>query len=109
MEQVIPGSDPQDASDSIIDSNGHRQAGDFVAARELLMKLCRADLRYLDGHAHLGNLAFDTGPQDTIRNYDVAVRIGELSLPADFHGVIPWGLIDNRPFLRCLSGYGLYL
>jgi tetratricopeptide (TPR) repeat protein len=23
--------------------------------------------------------------------------------------VLPWGLIDNRPFLRCMHGYGLCL
>ena len=26
-----------------------------------------------------------------------------------FTGVLPWGLIDNRPFLRCMHGYGLCL
>jgi len=37
------------------------------------------------------------------------LRIGELSLPDDFDGLLPWGYIDNRPFLRCLHGYGLCL
>ena len=23
--------------------------------------------------------------------------------------MLPWGLIDNRPYLRCLHGYGLAL
>ena len=36
-------------------------------------------------------------------------QIGELSLGTDFNGVLPWGLIDNRPYLRCLHGYGLCL
>jgi hypothetical protein len=27
----------------------------------------------------------------------------------EIDGVLPWGLIDNRPFLRCLHGYGLCL
>jgi hypothetical protein len=57
----------------------------------------------------LGNLSFDTRPKDAIRHYEVGVRIGELSLPADFNGVLPWGMIDNRPFLRCLNGHGLCL
>jgi hypothetical protein len=26
-----------------------------------------------------------------------------------FTGVLPWGLMDNRPFLRCMHGYGLCL
>ena len=41
--------------------------------------------------------------------YEVGLRIGELSLGDDFNGVLPWGHIDNRPFLRCMHGYGLCL
>jgi hypothetical protein len=37
------------------------------------------------------------------------VKIGELSLGRDFNGFLPWGCTDNRPFLRCLHGYGLCL
>ncbi len=35
--------------------------------------------------------------------------IGRLSLDEDFDGVLPWGLIDNRPFLHCMQGLGLCL
>jgi hypothetical protein len=37
------------------------------------------------------------------------IRIAELSLPAGFDGVLVWGRIYNRFFLRCLHGYGLCL
>jgi Flp pilus assembly protein TadD len=37
------------------------------------------------------------------------VSIGALSLGDSFEGLLPWGFIDNRPFLRCLHGYGLCL
>jgi hypothetical protein len=37
------------------------------------------------------------------------VRIGELSFAEGFDGVLPCGLIDNRPFLRCMHGYGIGL
>ena len=76
------------------------------------MDLCQADLRCLDAHAHLGNLAFGRMPWEasvSARHYEVGFRIGELSLPAHFDGVLPWGHIDNRPFLRCMHGYGLCL
>ena len=68
-----------------------------------------ADLRCLDAHAHLGNLAFDRSPKTALRHYDIGRQIGELSLGPDFNGVLPWGLIDNRPYLRCVHGYGLCL
>jgi len=39
----------------------------------------------------------------------VGVKIGELSLGKDFDGLLPYEWIGNRPFLRCLHGYGLCL
>ncbi len=110
MEQVVPGRDPHDFdSDPICESNDLKDAGDHVAAHRLLMELCRADLRCLDAHAHLGNLVFAHGPRDAIRHYEVGFRIGELSLGPNFDGLLPWGHLDNRPFLRCMHGFGLCL
>ncbi len=110
MEQVLPGEDPDDPfSDPITRSNDLKDAGEQAEAIKILMELCLADLRCLDAHSHLGNFLFDRRPQDAIRHYEVGLRIGELSLGDDFTGVLPWGLIDNRPFLRCMHGYGLCL
>jgi hypothetical protein len=50
---------------------------------------------------------FDRRVEAAIRHYDAGVKIGELSLGPTFEGMLPWGAIDNRPFLRCLHGYGL--
>ena len=41
--------------------------------------------------------------------YEAGLRIGELSLGDNFDGLLPWGHIDNRPFLRCMHGFGLCL
>ena len=110
MEQVLPGEDPDDPfNDAITRSNDLKDAGERAAAEKILMELCQADLRCLDAHSHLGNLVFDHHPQEAFRHYEVGLRIGELSLGEDFTGVLPWGLIDNRPFLRCMHGYGLCL
>jgi len=110
MEQVLPGADPNDPdADPIIESNELKDAGDRAGARRILMTLLEADLRCLDAHAHLGNLVFDHTPAEAIRHYEVGVRIGELSLGENFTGVLGWGLVDNRPFLRCMQGYGLCL
>ena len=110
MEQILPGDDPDDPEgDPIIQSNDLKERRDFVGARKILMQLLDADLRCLDAHAHLGNLMFDVGVNDAIGHYEIGMRIGELSLGAAFDGVLPWGWIDNRPFLRCMHGYGLCL
>jgi len=110
MEQVLPGADAEDPfSDPIIESNDRKDSGDIEGANKILMDLCQADLRCLDAHAHLGNIAFDHWPKLAIRHYGVGVRIGELSLGENFDGLLPWGWIDNRPFLRCMNGFGLCL
>lgn len=110
MEQVMPGADPDDPfNDPITRSNDLKDVGERAEALKILMELCQADLRCLDAHSHLGNFVFDHRPQDAILHYEVGLRIGELSLGDDFTGVLPWGLIDNRPFLRCMHGYGLCL
>ena len=108
MEQVLPGADPDEPdSDPILESNDVKDAGDPRQAYAILMKLCQADVRCLDAHAHLGNFAFDLHPALAIRHYEAGFRIGELSLGDHFSGVLPWGYVDNRPFLRCLLGFGL--
>jgi tetratricopeptide (TPR) repeat protein len=110
MEQVLPGADPGDPfADPITESNDLKDAGDRASAHKSLMELCEADLRCLDAHAHLGNFFFDHSPREAGRHYEVGLRIGELSLGDGFEGVLRWGHIDNRPFLRCLHGYGLCL
>ena len=110
MEQIIPGEDPDDPdTDPILESVELKESGDYGEARRTLMNLLLADLRCLDAHAHLGNLAFDHQPEKAVRHYAVGVRIGELSLGENFDGLLPWGHINNRPFLRCLNGYGLCL
>ena len=110
MEQVLPGLDVEDPfPDPVGQSNDCRGSGDFDGAYKILMDLCQADLRCLDAHSHLGNFVFDHRPKDAIRHYEVGFRIGELSLSEGFDGVLPWGWIDNRPFLRCMHGFGLCL
>jgi hypothetical protein len=110
MEQVLHGADPADPfSDPITESNSLGEAGDLRGTRRILMELCEADLRCLDAHAHLGALVFDSSPKEAVRHYEVGLRIGELSLGDRFDGLLPWGPVDNRPFLRCLYGYALCL
>jgi tetratricopeptide (TPR) repeat protein len=112
MEQVIPldGFHGPDY-DPIVVSNDLKNAGQYEAAWRILMQLCESDVRCLDAHAHLGNLVFNhsDGTAYALRHYEAGLRIGELSLGGLGDGVLPWGWIDNRPFLRCMMGFGLCL
>lgn len=110
MEQVLPGADPDDFDmDPIIRASELNAAGLSEKARTILLTMLSEDLRCLDAHAHLGNFSFDHRPEIALKHYEVGVRIGEQALGPNFTGMLPWGHIDNRPFLRCLYGYGLCL
>lgn len=110
MEQVLPGSDPDDPdADPILEANALRDIGRTADARRLLMRLIEQDPRCLDAHAHLGNMVFDRSPQRALAHYALGVQIARRTLREHFDGVLPWGLIDNRPFLRCLHGLALCL
>jgi hypothetical protein len=110
MEQVLPGKESDDPdTDPILEAAELREAGDSLGAHRMLMSLLAVDLRCLDAHPHLGNLVFDHSPQKALRHYEVRVRIGELALGEGFNGVLHWGHINNRPFLRCVHRYGLCL
>ncbi len=69
-------------------------------------KLLEADLRFFDAHAHLAGRLLGLSPHWALQQYEVGVRIGELSIGDDFDAVLPGKLAGNRPLLRCLSGYG---
>ena len=104
---ALPGLDADE--DPMCDASELAEAGDRESARELLMQVLCTDLRCIDAHAQLGNLEFDRSPERAIVHYEIGIRVAELALPPGFDGVLPWGRIYNRPFLRCLHGYGLCL
>ncbi len=110
MEAVLPGEDPEDLeSDPILEALDLAQAGAVEEARELLYYVLAQDFRCLDAHAHLGKFEFKHVPHLALKHYEMGVRIGDLSLPEGFDDYLPWGFLDNRPYLRCLHGYGLSL
>ncbi len=112
MEQILPGTDDESfdgPEDPIIAASELHDAGETAEAEEILMDVLLQDLRCLDAHAHLGNFAFHGCPETALLHYEVGVRIGMQTLGLQFTGMLPWGWLDNRPFLRCLHGYGLTL
>ncbi|AKT36569.1 tetratricopeptide repeat protein [Chondromyces crocatus] len=110
MQEVPPRIEASDdASDLVLESLERKQRGDFTGALRALMALVAHDLRCLDAHAHLGNLVFQSYPEHALLHYEIGVAIGDFALGPDFAGLLPWSLEGNRPFLRCLHGWGLSL
>ena len=93
-------------TDPTCDAMDLADAGDLAGAQALLMDLILRDMRCIDAHVHLGNIEFRHAPERAMLHF--AIQIGELSLPANFDGVLLWS-IYNRPFLRGLHGKGLCL
>jgi len=80
------------------------EAREYAQADELLAKALALDLRALEAHAMLGARALLHWPSLALRHFELGVAIGSLTVTEDFDGVLPWGFVDNRPFLRCLHG-----
>ncbi|MDY7105132.1 MAG: tetratricopeptide repeat protein [Actinomycetota bacterium] len=106
MEQVLPGESDEDLDDDPIVASADMLAAGFGnEARELLEAVIAEDPRCVDAWVHLGVIAsVDRGPKAALEYYETAVALGEAALPEGFGGVLPWGMIDNRPFLRGLGG-----
>ena len=117
MEQVIPFENPEDwDSDPILEAVEAKEKGDNGTAYQILKDMLAEDIRCIDAHAHLGNWAFDRVYKENMydikrakRHYELGAKIAEYSIGAGFHDLLPWGYINNRPYLRCLHGYGLSL
>lgn len=106
FEQILPGrGDDPDGADAILEAVELRDRGQRARATRLLEQLLERDTRCLDAHAHLGSFAFETGEvHAALAHYATGVHIAERALPERFDGVLGWGWLDNRPFLRCLHG-----
>ena len=110
MQQVLPDQDLDDLEyDPVIEANDLREVEQLEEARMLLAGLLETDLRCLDARAHLGSMCFDQEVHRAFQHFELGVRIGQLSVGESFVGLLPWFNLDNRPFLRCLNGYGLCL
>jgi len=106
MQQVIPGPLEDYESNLIVEAKEREAVGDHAAAEELLTKALALDLRCLEALAHLGDRALRYWPSLAMRHCKLGVAIGTLTVGEEFDGVLPWALLDNRPFLRCLHGMG---
>jgi tetratricopeptide (TPR) repeat protein len=107
--RLVPRVRPDAFEDPILEATELHGRAERDEARGLLVKLLSEEPRCLDAYAHLGAFAYDYSASLALPHYEAGVAIGERSLPVGFDGVLPWGWIENRPFMRCLHGYGLCL
>lgn len=103
LAQVAPSSDDP-AAELLLEAQDCIDARDYAEADELLHKVLALDLRHLDAHALLGERNLSTFATQALHHFELGVAVGSLSVGEDFDGVLPWGIMENRPFLRCLHG-----
>ncbi len=109
MDGIAWGAFPDSDACPTADASEMIDAGDVDEAYDLLMDTLLRDLRCIDAHVHLGVIAFDRSPDRAMIHYEMGIKLGEMSLPPKFDGVLVWGHLYNRPFLRALKGYALCL
>lgn len=92
------------AAELLLEAQDCIEARDYYEADELLHKVLALDLRHLDAHVLLGERNLSSWPTLSLNHFELGVAIGTLSMGKDWDGVLPWGFVENRPFLRCLHG-----
>ena len=85
--------------------------GDSEVAEGIYRRLIRSYPEFIDAYHHLAILLSESDrEQEAFETWREAVAIGMDALPDRFHvgvGLLPWGLHDNRPFLRAFHALGL--
>lgn len=103
LAQATPAKDDA-ASDLLLEAQDCIDARDYAEADELLHRVLALDLRHLDAHVLLGERNLSSWPPLALHHFELGAAIGSLTVGEDFDGVLPWGFVANRPFLRCLHG-----
>lgn len=96
------------AFDGVLDGLGSRQMS-FQAGIKRLKEMVKSEPCFLDAYAHLGLYLSESNLTQSDKWYLEGVEKGKSLIPEGFSATIPWGFLDNRPFLRCHHGYILSL
>ncbi len=90
--------------DRLLDEN---DSGGLSAKRYLdrLQDLAARYPSFIDVHAHIGFALIEQGKtRRALEACRRGVEIGEAAIPSAYAGVIEWGWLENRPFLRAAHG-----
>lgn len=89
------------------------ETGDLRKAESDLRLLLDGFPEFIDAYHHLAIILDETKRHNEARQaWETAVEIGQSAFPKSFkrgRHRLPWGILDNRPFLRALHSWGLQL
>lgn len=84
------------------------EAGYLNKARRTFNNILMKCPYFIDVLNHLAIIDWDSSNlAGAEKHYTKAYEIGLSVLPTNFQGKLPWGWVDNRPFLRTLHGLAL--
>lgn len=88
----------------------HRWGGNATAAHRLFREVLELDPHYSDVHNSLGIDALERQELDIAEaHFRTAIEGGARHLHADGTGLLDWGWVENRPFLRGHANLALVL
>jgi tetratricopeptide (TPR) repeat protein len=88
----------------LMDAHQSGQINDKQYADEL-NRLIGLEPDFIDLHSHLSFLFLEqNNPKKALSAAMSGIAIGDRLIPDSFSGVIEWGYVDNRPYLRALQG-----
>jgi hypothetical protein len=83
--------------------------GDRRSALKYFRRALKLDSQHADAHNHLGIASLDARRlKDAEQHFRAAVDGGEHRVERD-GALVPWGIIENRPYLRALGNLALVL
>jgi len=99
-----------DSADDLFDDGmEHWWDGDRRGALKVFRRVLEIDPRHADAHNHLGIASMDARKLKAAeQHFRAAVDGGECHLERD-GARVPWGIIENRPYLRGLGNLALVL
>ncbi len=104
-------SEPNYFSDSLYDAMELMTAGQYKDAEPILRNLTSTCPDHIDAIFHLALVMKHTGRSiEAVALTEYAVNIGRSYLPENFKPgthKMPWGVLDNRGYLRACHGLGL--
>lgn len=81
------------------------RGGDLDRAGRIFGTIVRKCPYYIEVLNHLAQIEWQRGNPGGAESYYLrAWETGQSILPPDFRGRLPWGWVDNRPFLEALHG-----
>jgi len=85
---------------------------DLKKASSIFRQLIHEYPEHIDAYHHLALALYRMGKEEAFRIWEEAVKMTLKFFPQHFsmeHDQLPWGFVDNRPFLRLYHSYGWML